>query len=33
MDKDGDIDFNVQIPLTMIAGLAGMDRRGAADHK
>jgi hypothetical protein len=33
MDKDGYLDFNVQIPLTMSAGLAGMDRRGAADHK
>jgi hypothetical protein len=33
VDKDGNIDLNVQIPLTMIAGLAGMDGRAPADCK
>ncbi|WP_170909707.1 hypothetical protein [Janthinobacterium sp. TND4EL3] len=33
MDKDGDIDFIVQSPLTMIAGLAGRGRQGLADGK
>jgi hypothetical protein len=33
MDKDGDIDFNVQIPSIMIVGLADMDGRTPTDRK